>query len=294
MTFRAFLGLAPQRAGLAAVAFAAFAAAAVSVSGASAGVLDRMKETGEIRLAVRADARPLSYMEGGAPLGYSVSVCQEAARRIARRLGMDSLKYAYVKVTAADRFAAIAEGRADLLCGAATVTIKRRETVDFSLYTFIDGASVLLPADGSPDFEALAGKRIGVLGGTTTEQSLRLTLESAGMDAEVVVVAAHDEGLAKLTAGALDAYFGDQSILYHLLARAPDPRALRVGANVLTVEPHGLALPLGDTAFRREVDRALSRMYRSGDMESIFREAFPGAKMGAGMRALMLVIAQPD
>lgn len=236
----------------------------------------------------------MSWMEGQAPLGYSVAICQDVARMVAKEAGVQSLTYTYVPVDAADRFAAIEEGRADLLCGAATVTISRRERVDFSIPTFVDGASVLLPAGAPAEFDALAGKRIGVLGGTTTEEGLLRTLEDAGMQAEVVAVAAHGEGIALLSDGEIDAYFGDQSILFHLLASAPDPKSLSISGNTLTIEPHALALPLGDTAFRREVDRALSRMYRSGQMRDIFAREFPGARPGVGMEALFLVAPQPD
>ncbi len=275
-------------------ALAAFALSVAVAAPAAAGVLDRMKESGEIRLAVRKDARPMSWTEGGAAFGYTVSICQEVARRVAKEAGVESLKLTYVPVDVGERFDAVAEGRADLLCGAATITLARREKVDFSIPTFVDGASVLLPAGGPEEFEGLAGKRIGVLGGTTTEEGLRKTLADTGMKAEVVTVETHPEGVEKLAAGDIDAYFGDQSILFFLLASAPVPEALRIGVNTLTVEPQALALPLGDTAFRREVDRALSHMYRGGEMLDIFAKSFPGAQPGLGMKALVLVAPQPD
>ena len=39
--------------------------------------------------------------------------------------------------------------------------------MDFSLPTFVDGAAVMLPRDAEPEFDALAGKQIGVHAGTT-------------------------------------------------------------------------------------------------------------------------------
>ena len=50
----------------------------------------------------------------------------------------------------------------------------RREMVDFSLPTFIDGAGVISRTSKPVRaFEDLAGKRIGVLGGTTSEADAR-------------------------------------------------------------------------------------------------------------------------
>jgi ABC-type amino acid transport substrate-binding protein len=42
-------------------------------------------------------------------------------------------------VTAADRFEAITQQRADLLCEPTSATLTRRERVDFSIPTFLDG-----------------------------------------------------------------------------------------------------------------------------------------------------------
>ena len=273
---------------------AALACAATVALPAAAQVIDRMKESGEIRLAVRKDARPHSYVEGGVAAGYSVNVCVEAISRMLGRIGVENLKYVYVPVDASDRFDAIAEGRADLLCGAATVTLSRRDAVEFSLSTFVDGASVMMRADGPREFSALDGKRIGVLGGTTTEIGLSNTLKGMNMTSSVVAVDAHHAGLEALEAGEIDAYFADQSILQFLRADAKNPGALGVATNLLTVERHALALPLGDHAFRQELDRALSTMFRDGTMLKIFGRNFPDAKPGAGYAALLLLSGLPE
>ncbi len=94
-------------------------------------------------------------------------------------------------MTPEDRFAAVTEGRVDLVCGADTVTLERREIVDFSIPTFVDGAAVLMQRGGDPDLTRLAGKRIGVRGATTTEDALRATLVEQGMQADVVLFDDH-------------------------------------------------------------------------------------------------------
>jgi ABC-type amino acid transport substrate-binding protein len=77
-------------------------------------------------------------------------------------------------------------------------TLSRRELVDFSIPTFVDGASLLIQASGPHDFKAMAGQKIGVLGGTTTEQGLRDTLKAAGITADIIPAKTHPEGLAML------------------------------------------------------------------------------------------------
>jgi len=72
-----------------------------------------------------------------------------------------------------------------MLCGATTATLSRRALIDFSLPVFVDGASVLFRAGGPKNFEDLAGHKIGVRAGTTTEEALGNTLEGLALNAQV-------------------------------------------------------------------------------------------------------------
>ena len=52
-------------------------------------MLDRIKETGTVRLGYREDAAPLSYRdEDKAPAGYSVLICGAVAESLAAQLGI--------------------------------------------------------------------------------------------------------------------------------------------------------------------------------------------------------------
>ena len=256
-------------------------------SAADGSILDQIRETGEITLGVRRDARPHSYIDAeGRPAGYTVEVCNAVAGKLREQLGLTQLRILHQTVDATDRFQAVAEGRADLLCGAATITLARREIVDFTIPTFADGASVLVLVGASEDFTALDGERIGVRAGTTTEKALHASLTDFGMEAEIVPVADHATGLAGVENGALAAYFGDQSILFALKESGAAPDRLVVAGNTLTRELHGLALPLGDHRFRLALDRALSQLYREGRMAAIWEQTFPNADPGESIRRL--------
>ena len=201
----------------------------------------------------------------------------------------------YVLVTAANRFDAIKSGKADLLCEPTSATLSRREQVDFSIATFIDGASLLVSGEGPSEFGALAGKKIGVLAGTTTEQSLRDTLASANINAEVVPAKTHEEGLAMLDQGTIVAYFGDRAILAYLASKSSAPGKLRLANNYFSLEPYALALARGDSDFRLAVDRALSRIYRSGEISAIFAHSFGSQTQPSDtLQTLYLISALPE
>ena len=276
---------------------AALLAALVLAGGAAAaGTLDRIRHDQTIRIAYRDDAPPFSYKGKTAePAGFMVDLCRAVAKNLAQQLKLPSLKIDYVKVTAADRFDAITQGKADLLCEPTTQTLSRREQVDFSIPTFVDGAGLLIRNDGPKTLSGLAGRKIGVLAGTTTEDELRASLKDAGIAAEIVPAQTHDEGLAMLDDGKVSAYFADRGILMFLAAESSAPGKLLLADNYLTVEPYALALPHGDEDFRLAVDRALSTVYRSGQIAGIFTRTFGDkTKPSRTLQTLYLVSALPD
>ena len=275
---------------------ATVAALLAAVGVAAAGTLDRIGQEKAIRIAYREDAPPFSYKDKlGEPSGFMVDLCRAVAKKLAEQLNLPSLNVAYVPVTAADRFEAITQQKADLLCEPTSITLSRREQVDFSIPTFLDGAGLIVRAGGPKNLRDLSGKKIGVLAGTTTEEALRNTLNEAKINGDVVAAKTHGEGLAMLDEGKISAYFGDRSILLFLIKDSKAPEKLRLADDYLTVEPYALALPRGDTDFRLAVDRALSHIYRSGEIAAVFQRTFGGkAEPSQILRTLYLISGVPD
>ena len=274
------------------VVIAALLLASQSVA---AGTLDRVRAAGVFKIGYRTDAPPFSYNSAiGEPAGYIVDLCREVAAATKQELGLRDLKVEYVTVTAEDRFDAVKSGRIDLLCEATTVTLARRQLVDFSLMTFIDGASVMVRSDGPQSFKALGGHKIGVHAGTTTEDALRRTLADLKVEAEVVPVADHADGVKRLESGELAAYFADRAILTYLLLGEGAPKTLRISKEYFTREPYALALARGDDDFRFLVDRTLARLYRGGAIAPIFARSFGKAKASEILQTLYAINALPE
>lgn len=255
---------------------------------ALAATLDDMRERGTIRIGVRQDARPFSYYnELGEPAGYTVELCRAVLVRLKEAIDLQELKIEYVKVTAEDRFDAVKEGRIDLLCGATTITLSRREQVSFSSPIYVTGAAILFRSDGPQSFAELEGRRIGVRSGTTTEQSLIQTIERFGIKAEVVRFADHQMALEALAANNITAYFADRAILAELIKASPSD-SIKLSEAVLSVEPYGLAMRRGDEDFRLAVDRALAQIFRSNELTKIYRGTFGNRPPGTLLEAIYL------
>ena len=263
-----------------------------SIAADAANVLQSIKQNGTIKIGYRLDAPPFSFRNDiGEPAGYTVDLCRAVSSVIGKRLKRP-VSIAYVPVTAKNRFDAIRSGKVDLLCGATTETLTRRKLVDFSVSTFVAGASVIYRVGGPSSFGALAGRNIGVTRGTTTEKDLEGTLKNLSVKAKVVHVGNHDAGIGALKSGQIDAYFGDRTILMALLMKSPDSLSqLKLSERHFSIEPYALALPRGAEQFRNEVDWALSYIYRSGEFKKIFQNSFGNAEPSDFMKALVAINA---
>lgn len=239
--------------------------------------LEKIKATKTIALGYRDSSVPFSFAgPTQAPMGYSVDLCTRVLEDLRRDLGLPDLQPKWVPVAVETRVRALLEGSIDLECGSTTNTLSRQERVDFSLTTFITGASLLSLADARVS-EELGAVRIAVIPGTTTEQMVKSAIAAMGataQSAQIVAVRDHAEGLAAVAARRADVYASDRAILMGLAASASDPRQFALLNRYLSYEPYALMLRRGDPEFRLAVNRTLARLYRSGQVLEIYRRWF--------------------
>jgi ABC-type amino acid transport substrate-binding protein len=266
----------------------------ITIAQGAAATLDRVRETGVFTIAYRADAKPYSYRtEQGDPAGYVVELCHEVATAVRQAVGSQA-KASYILVQPGEHFEAVRDGRADILCDPSTVTLARREIVDFSIPTFLDGASVMSrEAEPIERYEDLRGKRVGVLAGTTTETVLRSSLAALRIDATITIVLDHREGIDLLTADKIDAYFGDRGILTSFLRQEPMP-GFQVAKQYFSFETYALALRRDDSAFRLLVDRTLAGLYRTGKIHALMTKTLGHVRRDEILDAMFVIHALPE
>ena len=244
-----------------------------SASATAQGTLERIRERGELRIGYRADARPLSFEENGAPSGYSVDLCKRIAAGIGGQLSLPAMKATFVKVTTENRFDALVKGDIDIECGATTITLGRLERVDFTLMTFVTGGT-FLPARSAALPIRLSGKRVAVSRGTSTATALQAYLKENSIDARVVTVDDRDAGMSRLQRGDVDALAGDQIVL---LGNALEALEANKNANfsfadeLFSYEPYAFMVRRNDADFRLVVNRELAEIFRDGDQAQIYQ-----------------------
>jgi glutamate/aspartate transport system substrate-binding protein len=240
------------------------------------GRLKKIHDSKSISVAYRTDALPFSF-EGAdkQPTGYTVDLCRRIVGVIEKQIGVTPLQIKWVPVNVQNRFTAITSGQADMECGATTVTLARRQNVDFSTLTFVDGTGLLIRASTAGNsLSDLGNKKIAVIAGTSNERALADAMKAKVVTATVVTVKTREEGLEQLEAGTIDAFASDRVLLVGLVAKAKDQKALALLGDSLSYEPYAITLPRGDAALRLAVDSALSQIYASSALPEIYNRWF--------------------
>jgi glutamate/aspartate transport system substrate-binding protein len=238
--------------------------------------LEKIKSAKTITMGYCEASLPFSYVSNEKkPVGYVIDLCARVAAGIQQQLGLNDLQIKWTPVTPENRMAMVANGTIDIECGTTTNTLSRQEQVDFSHMTFVDGGSLLVStASNINSLSDLAGKRVAVISGTTSEKVLAEELQKANVEVEVIRVREHSDGIAALESGTADAYASDRVILIGLALTSKDPTKLALAEQYLSYEPYGLMLRRGDADFRLAVNRVLSRLYRSGQIYPIYERWF--------------------
>jgi ABC-type amino acid transport substrate-binding protein len=260
------------------------------------GTLKKIKESSTFTLGYLTSAPPFSFPgPDRRPVGYSIDLCTQVASKIQQQLGIN-LKLNWVPVTTDNRLEMVALGKVDIECGTTTASLARQERVDFSLMTFVDGGGLLTKKNFNLRAVAdLTDKRIAVIPGTTTETALSKFLKEEFVPVKLVRVKNHVEGLGAVEKDLAEAFASDRGILIGLAVTSKDPSAFALPGILFSYEPYGFMLRRNDAAFRLTVNRALARLYRSGDIGPIYERWFGAfGKPSPAIQAMYLLNGLPE
>jgi ABC-type amino acid transport substrate-binding protein len=254
-----------------------------------AGKLGEIAESKTIIIGHRNEAVPFSFLDTDAqPKGYMIDLCKQVTASLQRQLGLDKLEIKWVPVTADNRFDLVASGKVDLECGVSTNSISRQKEVDFSLMTWVDGGSFLTKGEQRvSDLSVMDGKKVAVVGGTTTEQALKVAMQKLQISLTLVPVAEHLQGMQLLNDEKVDAYAADQTVLIGMAASVGEKMRVSMAEQNFSFEPYGLVLKRNDADFKQAVNAAIAQLYRSGDILRTYNAWF--GQFGKPPAALLIM-----
>jgi glutamate/aspartate transport system substrate-binding protein len=245
------------------------------------GRLKTISETETLRIAYRHDSRPFSYLDAqGRPSGYSIELCERIAKSIERQLGV-RLAINWIQVDTRTRFDRMVDGSTDIECGSTTISLSRMKIVDFSNVIFAESTGVLVKAGRRIfSFDDMAGRKIGIVPGSTNAHAIRNQLQRRKIEATLVELNDREEGIAALVRGELDGFATDKLVLL-AMSQALNLRDHILLPEDLSFEPFGIMLPRGDWAMRLAVNTGLAEIFRSGDIIELYTKHFSSLSRGA-------------
>jgi general L-amino acid transport system substrate-binding protein len=177
--------------------------------------------------------------------GFDVDFC----RAVAAAIFDDPNAVEFRPLTAQERFTAVQTGEVDVLIRNTTMTLSRDGSVglDFAPITFYDGQGMMVRiADGITSLEDMAGARVCVQTGTTTELNLADNFRSRGLDFEAVVFQDADATFAAYDSGQCDGFTTDKSGLVSYQTKAANPAEHTILDVTMSKEPLGPSVLQGD------------------------------------------------
>ena len=212
----------------------------------SGGTLAAVKRRGFIRCGVSAALQGFGEVSPtGDWSGFDVDFC----RALSAVIFSDANKVQFVPLPAKQRFAALQDGRIDILDRNTTWTLSREASHElvFVAASYYDGQGFLVRKSlGITSAQTLASDTICVQQDTTTELNLADFFRGRGLKYQPKVYATSEEVEQAYIRGDCGAYTTDTSALYVERARMPKPDDNIILPQIISKEPLGPAVRQGD------------------------------------------------
>lgn len=243
---------------------------------AMADTLQKIKDTGTITIGHRESSIPFSYLDGNQkPVGYSMELCNKIVDAVKKELKMPALVTKLTPVTSQTRIPLMTNGTIDLECGSTTNSLERQKQVAFGVTTFVSPVRMVVKADsGIKTLDDLNGKAVATTTGTTSDRYIKQNEKGHNIDVKNVYGKDHAESFLMVETGRASAFVMDEVLLAGFIANAKNPKEFAIVGPALSTEPYGIMLRKDDPQFKALVDKTLTGLMKSGEINKIYAKWF--------------------
>lgn len=239
-----------------------------AADGGAESTLDAVEGSGTVRIGVRNDNPPMSFIDGdGDWIGFDIDLAEAMADQLGYELEL-------VPVDGTTRISFLQEGQVDMSIASMNHTRARDESIDFSITYFWDNQSFLVRTGTYESIDDLIGQRVAANAGSSVIDSWNAYVaERGGPQPDIVEF---DDKLAAMQAlrdGAVEGYSEDNITLLSLAAGDPDLTLLPGGHNPVQF---GIGVPEDDSRWRDTVNLALQDLWTDGRFATIYERWFEG------------------
>ncbi|MGB3988460.1 MAG: transporter substrate-binding domain-containing protein, partial [Minisyncoccales bacterium] len=244
--------------------FLLLGALALFSSVAAARSIEEIKQSGELKVAIRDNLPPMEFMDNGKLVGID----PELAEMLAQSLGVKPT-WVFFKETK-EREALLSEQKVDVVVSAYSVTEKRMELVNFSESYFDSGSAILIrraDRDKIKGHKDLAGKNVATLKGSVSATTMENFIASA---IPSLVSSTIEDGYKMLKEGKADAVLYDKPMLDFVAAK--DDALLVVDETPLDPSPYAIGVSLQDIELLGHVNQFLKGVKDDGKLTGLLQK----------------------
>jgi glutamate/aspartate transport system substrate-binding protein len=258
------------------LALALLALVAVPAAAQESPTLKKIKDTGVVTIGHRDSSIPFSYYDDKQNVvGYALDICMKVVDAIKTELKMPNLQVKLNPVTSATRIPLIANGTVDLECGSTTNNLEREKQVSFTnTYFLTANRFVSKKAKNLHTMNDLKGKTIVSTAGTTNIKQITEMNGQQNLGMNIISAKDHAEAFLMVETDRADAFFMDDILLYSLVANSKAPKDYVISAQALSIEPYAAMMRRDDPVFKKLVDTTTASLYKSGQIEALYRKWF--------------------
>ena len=243
----------------------------------SPDAMERVLETGVLRVGMDASYPPFEYIDGGGSLvGFDVDLVGELAHRLSPSIAQTDIQVQFVANLPYDGlYDALTADRVDAVISALYVDPTRMDNYAYSA-AYFNGGQVLVATGDSTRIEGvqdLAGHNLAVEFGSEGDAVAR----AWGRRLEGLTILScqtADDALAKVVSGEADAALVDHLSALGISAESID---LQIVGTPVTDEPYAVAVQRESRELLRAIDTALEEMEDDGTLADMRQRWFsPG------------------
>jgi len=269
---------------------------------AQEGTLKKVKDSGSITIGHRDASLPFSYYDDKQqPIGYAMDLCMKIVDAVKAELKLRKLEVKYQLVTSANRIPLMANGTIDLECGSTTNNVARQEQVWFTMTHFVTANRWAYKKSAKlGKLSDLKGKTIVSTAGTTNIKGMTEINAARNLGMNIISANGHSEAFQMVETGRAVAFAMDDILLAGLVAQSRAPGDYAISTEATSVEPYGIMVRKDDKAFKAVADRAMTNVYKSGQIKAIYSKWFekPVPPKGVNLKlpmtaAFKKVVAKP-
>ena len=226
-------------------------------------VLDRVVETGELRVGMSGNQPPFNMRDRtGNLMGLDVDLATALAAAMNAELQIVTKPFG-------ELLTALEAGEVDMVISGMTITAGRSRRVSFVGPYMLSGMSILTNSrslaaiEETEDFDQ-ANLKLAALRNSTSQAFVERHLPAA----QLTPVEDYDQGVQMVLSDEVDALVADMPICLLSVLRHPNAGLLTLD-EPLTIEPIGMALPKGDLQFRNAVENYYRALEGTGILQAL-------------------------